>query len=76
MGLYDREIQKQKRERAEKVSKAKERQDMAKMEKMPDKNSISQENTKAIFGELVGNPGNELMNMPQIAKIVNSAKGT
>jgi len=36
------------------------------------KNAI-QENTKAIFGELVGNPGNELMNMPEIAKIAHDA---
>ena len=32
-----------------------------------------QENTKCIFGELVGNPGNELMNMPEIVKIANEA---
>ena len=32
-----------------------------------------QENTKGIFGELVGNPGNELMNMPEIAKIAHDA---
>ena len=32
-----------------------------------------QENTKGIFGELVGNPGNELMNMPEIAKIAHEA---
>ena len=30
-------------------------------------------NTKGIFGELVGNPGNELMNMPEIAKIAHEA---
>ena len=30
-----------------------------------------QKNTKCIFGELVGNPGNELMNMPEIVKIAN-----
>ena len=28
----------------------------------------SKENTKCIFGELVGNPGNELMNMPENCK--------
>ena len=28
-----------------------------------------QENTKGIFGELVGNPGNELMNMPEVSNI-------
>ena len=32
-----------------------------------------QENTKCIFGELVGNPGNELMNMPEIVKIAHDA---
>ena len=32
-----------------------------------------QDNTKGIFGELVGNPGNELMNMPEIAKIAHEA---
>ena len=32
-----------------------------------------QKNTKGIFGELVGNPGNELMNMPEIAKIAHDA---
>jgi len=32
-----------------------------------------QKNTKVIFGELVGNPGNELMNMPEIAKIAHEA---
>ena len=32
-----------------------------------------QENTKGIFGELVGNPGNELMNMPEIADIAHNA---
>ncbi len=32
-----------------------------------------QKNTKCIFGELVGNPGNELMNMPEIAKIAHDA---
>ena len=30
-----------------------------------------QKNTKCIFGELVGNPGNELMNMPEVAKIAH-----
>ena len=28
---------------------------------------------KGIFGELVGNPGNEIMNMPEIAKIAHEA---
>jgi len=55
MGLYDREIQKQKRERVEKVSKARERQDLAKMEKMREKYSISQENTKAVLPEATAN---------------------
>ena len=32
-----------------------------------------QKNTKGIFGELVGNPGNEIMNMPEIAKIAHDA---
>jgi len=32
-----------------------------------------QKNTKCIFGELVGNPGNELMNMPAIVKIAHDA---
>ena len=32
-----------------------------------------QDNTKCIFGELVGNPGNELMNMPEIVKIAHNA---
>ena len=32
-----------------------------------------QKNTKCIFGELVGNPGNELMNMPEVAKIAHDA---
>ncbi len=32
-----------------------------------------QKNTKCIFGELVGNPGNELMNMPEIVKIAHDA---
>ncbi len=32
-----------------------------------------QPNTKGIFGELVGNPGNELMNMPEVAKIAKEA---
>ncbi len=32
-----------------------------------------QKNTKCIFGELVGNPGNELMNMPEVAKIAHEA---
>jgi len=32
-----------------------------------------QENTKCIFGELVGNPGNELINMPEIIKIAHGA---
>ena len=32
-----------------------------------------QKNTKGIFGELVGNPGNELMNMPEISKIAHDA---
>ena len=30
-----------------------------------------QKNTKCIFGELVGNPGNELMNMPEVSKIAH-----
>ncbi len=30
-------------------------------------------NTKGIFGELVGNPGNELMNMPEVSKIAKEA---
>ena len=30
-------------------------------------------NTKGIYGELVGNPGNELMNMPEIANIAHEA---
>ena len=34
------------------------------------KNAI-QKNTKCIFGELVGNPGNELMNMPEVSKIAH-----
>ncbi|MBG77304.1 MAG: O-acetylhomoserine aminocarboxypropyltransferase [Pelagibacteraceae bacterium] len=32
-----------------------------------------QKNTKCIFGELVGNPGNELMNMPEVANIAHEA---
>ena len=32
-----------------------------------------QPNTKGIFGELVGNPGNELMNMPEVSKIAKEA---
>jgi O-acetylhomoserine (thiol)-lyase len=32
-----------------------------------------QPNTKGIFGELVGNPGNELMNMPEVSKIAKDA---
>ena len=32
-----------------------------------------QENTKCIFGELLGNPGNELMNMPEVADIAHDA---
>ena len=32
-----------------------------------------QNNTKGIFGELVGNPGNELMDMPAIANIAHEA---
>ena len=28
-----------------------------------------QPNTKGIFGELVGNPGNELMNMPEVSNL-------
>ena len=32
-----------------------------------------QKNTKCIFGELVGNPGNELMNMPEVVKIAHEA---
>ena len=32
-----------------------------------------QKNTKCIFGELVGNPGNELMNMPEVSKIAHEA---
>ena len=32
-----------------------------------------QKNTKCIFGELVGNPGNELMNMPEVVKIAHDA---
>ena len=32
-----------------------------------------QENTKGIFGELVGNPGNELMNMPEVSNIAKEA---
>jgi O-acetylhomoserine (thiol)-lyase len=32
-----------------------------------------QKNTKIIFGELVGNPGNEIMNMPEVAKIAHEA---
>ena len=32
-----------------------------------------QPNTKGIFGELVGNPGNELMNMPGVSKIAKEA---
>ena len=31
-----------------------------------------QKNTKGIFGELVGNPGNELMDMPEVAKIAHA----
>jgi O-acetylhomoserine (thiol)-lyase len=31
------------------------------------------ENTKCIFGELLGNPGNELMNMPEVADIAHNA---
>ena len=30
-----------------------------------------QDNTKCIFGELLGNPGNELMNMPAVAHIAH-----
>ena len=36
------------------------------------KNAI-QENTKCIYGELVGNPGNELMNLPEISKMAHDA---
>ncbi|MDC0045031.1 O-acetylhomoserine aminocarboxypropyltransferase [Pelagibacteraceae bacterium] len=32
-----------------------------------------QPNTKGIFGELVGNPGNELMNMPEVSNIAKEA---
>ena len=32
-----------------------------------------QKNTKCIFGELLGNPGNELMNMPEVADIAHNA---
>ena len=32
-----------------------------------------QQNTKGIFGELVGNPGNELMNMPEVSNIAKEA---
>jgi len=32
-----------------------------------------QENTKCIYGELVGNPGNELMNLPEISKMAHGA---
>ena len=32
-----------------------------------------QKNTKCIFGELLGNPGNELMNMPEVAEIAHNA---
>ena len=32
-----------------------------------------QPNTKGIFGELVGNPGNELMNMPEVSNIAKKA---
>ncbi len=32
-----------------------------------------QPNTKGIFGELVGNPGNELMNMPEVSNIAKDA---
>ena len=32
-----------------------------------------QDNTKCIYGELVGNPGNELMNLPEISKIAHDA---
>ena len=32
-----------------------------------------QPNTKGIFGELVGNPGNELMNMPEVSRIAKEA---
>ena len=32
-----------------------------------------QKNTKCIFGELVGNPGNELMNMPEVVKIAHDS---
>ena len=32
-----------------------------------------QKNTKCIFGELVGNPGNELMNMPEVVNIAHEA---
>ena len=36
------------------------------------KNAIK-ENTKCIYGELVGNPGNELMNLPEISKMAHDA---
>tara|TARA_B000000475_G_scaffold128796_1_gene103912 strand:+ start:4 stop:1206 length:1203 start_codon:yes stop_codon:yes gene_type:complete len=32
-----------------------------------------QDNTKCIYGELVGNPGNELMNLPEISNIAHEA---
>ena len=32
-----------------------------------------QPNTKGVFGELVGNPGNELMNMPEVSNIAKEA---
>ena len=32
-----------------------------------------QPNTKGIFGELVGNPGNELMNLPEVSNIAKEA---
>ena len=35
-----------------------------------------QENTKCIFGELLGNPGNELMNMPEVARNFSQCRHT
>lgn len=37
-------------------------------------NAAIQDNTKMIFGEVVGNPGNDILNIPAIADIANTHK--